>query len=450
MTYQKIEHITAGQLKADHNSSDIFQAWLGTCLGVALYDKKTRTGGMIHILLPEPPMIGFPEYPEKYAATGIPLLIQELIRLGSDPKDIKATIAGGALVGPVSFQDMGLDIGGRTTELASTILEDAGIDILVSETGGFFSCTLELDMATGKTVINPPWEDRQDPLEQPDRPGTDDILCTIENLQPIPQTALKILRMFQDSRTGIMDIAQELSRDQVLGAQTLKLCNSALFSGTARIDTLKDAILLLGEDMLIKSIITAAVNKYYNQIGTGGYSLCKGGLFFHAVGVAATAEKLADKTGIISGKQAYTAGLLHDIGKVVLDQFVSAAIPLFFRDLTRGNKNLLQSEKTLLGITHCQTGALLARQWKFSSALSQVIVHHHEPEKAVDHKDLVCIVYLADLLMERFSTGLDIEKMQTGSVDAVMKRLGITPFDILELVDTIPMHAIKNQEIVTR
>ncbi len=450
MTYQKIEHITAGQLKADHNSSDIFQAWLGTCLGVALYDKKTRTGGMIHILLPEQPFCGFPEYPEKYAATGLPLLIQELIRLGSDPKDIKATIAGGALVGPVSSQDMGLDIGGRSTEIATNILEDAGIDILVSETGGFFSCTLELDMATGETVINPPWEDRQDPVEQPSRPGTDDILHTIENLQPIPQTALKILRMFQDSRAGIMDIAQELSRDQVLGAQTLKLCNSALFSGTARIDTLKDAILLLGEDMLMKSIITAAVNRYYNQTGTGGYSLCKGGLFFHAVGVAATAEKLADKTGIISGKQAYTAGLLHDIGKVVLDQFVSAAIPLFFRDLTRENKNFLQSEKTLLGITHCQTGTLLARQWKFSSALSEVITHHHEPEKAVDHKDLVCIVYLADLLMERFSTGLDFEKMQTSSVDAVIRRLGIKPFDILELVDTIPMHAIKHQEIVTR
>jgi putative nucleotidyltransferase with HDIG domain len=345
---------------------------------------------------------------------------------------------------------MGLDIGGRSTEIATNILEDAGIDILVSETGGFFSCTLELDMATGETVINPPWEDRQDPVEQPSRPGTDDILHTIENLQPIPQTALKILRMFQDSRAGIMDIAQELSRDQVLGAQTLKLCNSALFSGTARIDTLKDAILLLGEDMLMKSIITAAVNRYYNQTGTGGYSLCKGGLFFHAVGVAATAEKLADKTGIISGKQAYTAGLLHDIGKVVLDQFVSAAIPLFFRDLTRENKNFLQSEKTLLGITHCQTGTLLARQWKFSSALSEVITHHHEPEKAVDHKDLVCIVYLADLLMERFSTGLDFEKMQTSSVDAVIRRLGIKPFDILELVDTIPMHAIKHQEIVTR
>ncbi len=450
MHFQKTEHITAGQLKADINSSDIYQAYLGTCLGVALYDRKTHTGGMIHILLPEPPMTGFPEYPEKYAATGLPLLIQELIRLGSSPKDLTATIAGGALVGPVSSQDMGLDIGGRTTELATNILEDAGIEIRTSETGGFFPCTLELDMATGETFISPPWTERQEPVGQVVRPKMDDIAHTIEKLQPIPQTALKILRMFQDSRADIMDISQELSKDQVLSAQTLKLCNSALFAGTARIDTLRDAVLLLGETVLLKSIITAAVNKYYNQIGTSGYSLCRGGLFFHAVGVAATAEKLADKTGTISGKQAYTAGLLHDIGKVVLDQYVSEAMPFFFRDLVQEKKNFLQSEKSLLGITHCQTGALLARQWKFPTALTQVIAYHHEPEKADDHTNLVCIVYLADLLMERFNTGLDFEKMQTRSVDAVVKRLGLKPSDILELVDTIPMHAIKNQEILPR
>ena len=86
MIYQKTEHIAAGWLKADKNCSRIYQAYLGTCLGVALYDKTQRIGGIIHILLPEPLGTMGTEFPEKYASTGIPILINQMVRLGSSPK----------------------------------------------------------------------------------------------------------------------------------------------------------------------------------------------------------------------------------------------------------------------------------------------------------------------------------------------------------------------------
>lgn len=439
MTYQRTEHIAAGQFRADRNSTDIYQAYLGTCLGVALYDKTHRIGGMIHILLPEPPGASPADYPEKYASSGIPLLIKQMTNLGASPEEMTAVIAGGALVGPVSSQDMGLDIGGRSADIATALLEKAGIEIITAETGGFFTCTLELDMATGETRITPPWEEAAKMGADVKRPRIEDIQETIDHLKPIPQTALKILRMFQNNQ-GIQEITQELSHDQVLTGQTLKLCNSALFAGTVHIDSLQDAVLLLGEEMLVKSVITAAVNGYYDQAGTSGYSLCKGGLYTHAVGVAAMAEKLADKTGRIPGKHAYTAGLLHDIGRVILDQYVADFIPLFFRNLKKHGENFINTEKKLLGITHCETGRLLAKNWHFSDALSQVISLHHEPEKATEHKDLVYIVYLADLLMERFNTGLDLEKMQMASLEPALQRLGLSLSDIPELVDTLPLN----------
>jgi putative nucleotidyltransferase with HDIG domain len=444
MIYQTIQHIAAGQLKADKKSSSRYQAYLGTCLGVALYDKANKIGGMIHILLPEPPGFSGADFPEKYASTGIPILINQIISLGSSPENLKASIAGGALVGPVSRQDLGLDIGGRSADIAQSILKDQGIEIIKSETGGFFTCTLELNMETGETSINPAWEDVCKSQKEVTRPKLDNIKKTIENLKPIPQTALKIFRMFQDNRYGINDITQELSRDQVLSGQTLKLCNSALFAGTIRIDTLKDAVLLLGEDMLIKSVITAAVNNYYNQAGTSGYSICRGGLFFHAVGVAAMAEKLAEKTGKVAPKHAYTAGLLHDIGKVILDQYISDSAPLFFRNLNQETESFLSSEKKLLGITHCEAGAFLAKKWQFSNALAQVIRHHHLPENANNNKDLVYIVYLADLLMEKFHAGYDLEKMQLQSLGHVLDHLKLSALDITELIDAIPINAITN------
>jgi putative nucleotidyltransferase with HDIG domain len=446
MIYQKTEHIAAGCLKADNNSASIYQAYLGTCLGVALYDKTHKIGGMIHILLPEPLGTMGDTSPEKYASTGIPLLISQLIGLGSSPGELTAVIAGGALVGPVSQQDIGLDIGGRSADIARDILKSQGIDIVKSETGGFFTCTLELNMKTGKTTINPAWEDACKSRQDVTPPTLDDIHKTIETIKPIPQTALKIFRMFQDNRYGITDITQALSRDQVLSGQTLKLCNSAMFAGSVKIDTLMDAVLLLGEDLLIKSVITAAVNTYYDQTGTTGYSLCRGGLFFHAVGVATTAENLAKKTGKVSAKHAYTAGLLHDIGKVILDQYISDRAPLLFRNLSIETESFLSSEKKLLGITHCEVGALLAKNWQFSSGLSQVIRHHHHPEKAKTDKDLVYIVYLADLLMEKFYTGHDLEKMQPRSIGHVLAHLGLTPAELPEIIDAIPINIMNTNQ----
>ncbi len=446
--YQNIVHISAGHLKADKKSSNIYQAYLGTCLGVALYDKSNKIGGMIHILLPEPPGFSGTDFPEKYASTGIPMLLNKIISLGSSPENLKASITGGALVGPVSQQDIGLDIGGRSADIAQSILKKAGIEIVTSETGGFFTCTLELNMETGETIINPAWEDIYKSREEIPRPQLDNIQETIEKLKPIPQTALKIFRMFQDNRYGIQEITRELAQDQVLSGQTLKLCNSALFAGTIKIDTLKEAVLLLGEEMLIKSVITAAVNTYYNQAGTSGYSLCRGGLFFHAVGVAVTAEKIAEKTKKVAGKNAYTAGLLHDIGKVILDQYIADSAPLFFRNLGQETESFLSSEKKLLGITHCEAGAFLAKKWQFSNALSQVIRHHHHPENADGNKDLVHTVYLADLLMEKFHTGYDLEKMQAQSLGLVLDHLQLSAADIPKLIDSIPLNAMPHNDIM--
>ncbi len=333
MNFKAFEHIAAGRFKAIKQSNQVLQAFLGTCVGVALYDASAKAGGLLHILLPEPPGSFQDPMPEKYAVTGLPMLINALTDMGCTPKNLKAVIAGGALVGPVSHQDICLDIGGRSAEIVRDILQARDIEVIHSETGGFFTCTLELDMKTGKAAVKPAWEQHQGMAKTPKPPTVEDIKNTITTLKPIPQTALKILRMFQEDSYSLEDISRELATDQVLSAQTLKVCNSALFSGNIKIETLKDAVLLLGRDMLVKTVITAAVEAYYGQTGSSGYSMCRGGLFFHAVGVAKLSECLAGASGKVDGNLAYTAGLLHDIGKVVLDQYVAESAPLMFRDL---------------------------------------------------------------------------------------------------------------------
>ena len=441
MKHIQNEYIPTSRFRVSRKSPHKFQAILGTCLGVALYDQKRKVGGLIHILLPSPlKNAAFqPDSPGKYASTGIPMLIKELTRMGCTTQALKATIAGGALVGPVSGLDLGLDIGGRSTEIARQILKEQGIEIISSETSGFFACTLELNMLSGETKITPAWETAIAPGIIAPVLGPEAVMTTIDNLQPIPQTALKILRMFNHDDYSIDDITQELSQDQVLSARTLQMCNSVLFSGTKKIDTLKDAMMMLGKERLAKSVITTAIESYFEQTGPSGYSLCKGGLFFHAVGVACLAERLAKETGLAHPWLAYTAGLLHDIGKVVLDQHISDRLPFFFRTLGNDIQSIIQAEEKVLGFNHCRAGVILAEKWGFSDALTEVIRCHHTPGDAKAHSQLVEIVYLADRVMEKFFTGFNIDNIDALHLEPIMKKMDLDGASLARCIDDLPL-----------
>ena len=169
----------------------------------------------------------------------------------------------------------------------------------------------------------------------------------MNELQPIPQVALKILRLIDDEEYEIAQLTEEIRKDQVISARTLKLCNSVMYSGKNKIETLDHALVFLGMKLLVKLVISASVENLFTH-SSAGYSLCKGGLYHHAIGTAIISEKLANLTGKAKPGLAYTAGLLHDIGKVVLDQHIASAYPLFYRQMFEEGNNFTEAEKRIL------------------------------------------------------------------------------------------------------
>ncbi|MBA4423114.1 MAG: hypothetical protein C0390_08430 [Syntrophus sp. (in: bacteria)] len=415
----------------------LLQAYLGTCVGLALYCKTTGIGGMIHLLLPEPVSHTSFNPPEKYASTGVPLFIESLLAKGAQRETLVASLAGGALVGPISEQDLGLDIGGRTADTVRAILTAKGIELVQSETGGFFTCCLSLNTATGKCTIEP--AGHHNVMEQVNikTPSAGDIKSAVDHMQPVPQVALKCMRLINQGKYAIEQLAEEVSKDQVITARMLGLANSAMFAKRSPVESLEHALIYLGQDQLVKLILTAAVQSYFDQ-STMGYSLCKGGLYHHAVGCAQVAEALAAKTRKVDRRIAYTAGLLHDIGKVVLDQYVAPAYPLFYRQAMEKNENVIATEKRLLGIDHTEVGHLLAKQWLFPESLVHVIRHHHQPGKKSEHKPLAVIVYMADLLLSRFHIGFELERLDTRALSDLLGYIDLTVDHFGDLVDLIP------------
>jgi putative nucleotidyltransferase with HDIG domain len=433
--------IAAGTYYVDSQNPKVLEAHLGTCVGAALYDSVAGVGGLIHILLPEPLKIEESFQAEKYASTGFPLFLKALSGAGASTDNMKAYIAGGALVGPLDNSDLELDIGGRTAERVMRIIAAEGIRVDKMETGGFFTCSLTLDMSTWECRIEPAGFDRLSASADIRIPEPNEISQSARDLKPIPQIALKVLRIINEGLYDIRNLTEEIRKDQVISAKTLQLCNSVMFARRKKIESLDHALVMLGQDLLLKFVISASLNNFFNQASMG-YSLCKGGMYHHAVGTAVIAEKLAAITKKVDPPLAYTAGLLHDIGKVVLDQFVNSGFPLFYRQVNDEGKNFSEVEKQVLGTDHTEVGASLAINWSFPESLVETIRHHHNPEDARQHKGLVHIIYLADLLMSRFHTGLELERLNTGALAARLKAIGLTISGFPELVDLIPLNVL--------
>jgi putative nucleotidyltransferase with HDIG domain len=437
----KISTIPSGSFLISSQKSEMMQAFLGTCVGITVCDRKAGVGGLIHLLLPEPPSMDLDWNPEVSAVTGMPIFLDALRRLGAKKERMEACIAGGALIDP-SQTDLVLDIGGRTAEIAQQILEREKISILHSEIGGYFSCSLSLNLTTWKSSVEPiaiPAPPAND-LEF-SRPSAEQIDRAIEDLLPIPQIALKIIRMVGNDSVSFSDIANEVIQDQVLSARLIKLCNSVSVHSRMKVDSIEKALLRIGEKSLLLLALAFSMENFISHANQG-YSLCKGGIFNHSTWTATISSKLAELTGKVPPDVAYTAGLLHDIGKVVLDQYMHAAYPLFYRRMQDGTEDLMAAEKDLFGITHTEAGYRLALTWDLPEFITDTIRYHHDPREAVSNSELIHLIYLADLLSSRFMLGHEIEKMNTALFSSSLDFVGFDPAHFPTLFSNIPLAAI--------
>ncbi len=440
------ETVVTGSSVVSGSDSRRLEARLGTSVGVAICDREAAVGGLYHILLPKPTGMVLTPEPEKYATTGIPLFIEKLCGAGASKDRMEATIAGGALVGKVSMDDLHMNIGGHITEIVEDILDREGITIRHSETGGYFSSLLDIDLMTWECHIKPIGYQRVSVETSITKATPEEIDNAIALVRPIPQVALKVIRMIHSNNYHMRDIAREVRQDQIISARILKVCNSAYCSPKTRINSIDQALSILGEKMILQLVVSASMEMFFKDF-EHGYSLCRGGLFFHAIGTAFAAEKLSEMTKKDYPDIAYTAGLLHDIGKVVLDQFVGRSFPMFYRRLYEDEFSLIDVEEELIGCNHQVVGGRLAELWSLPEPLKEAILHHHNPEKSSVNPVLTHLVYIADLLISRFQVGNDLERIDATGLAESMEKLGLNLSDLPAIIEYIPWGELRKHSL---
>ncbi len=438
--------ILTGQAYVSNSTPLILTSILGSCIGVTLYDKKAKIGGMINVLLAKPYTdTDTDTEPEKYVSTGFPYILKAMYEKGASSENIKANIAGGALTGTIKEYNMTFDTGGRTLDAVYEILKNEKIDIEKAETGGTLLYKISLDLLSGETTISPAYYDKKnqitDNFKQDKLHIKNSLKNNLNNIKPIPQIVLKIFRIINENNYDFDDITKEVKKDQVISAKVLQLCNTAFFSRSKKIDSISHALLILGEDTLVKSIILTYIKDFYNQ-SIKCYSLSKGGLYRHALGTAIIAEKIAEIAGE-NKFSAYSAGLMHDIGMLVLDQSLPDDFNMFYNNINKEDQGLLKIENKLFGLNHCTAGHMLARKWNLPDTICDAILNHHNPQKTCLSTNLTYIINIADIIMSQVYAGMNLEYLHTFRLESKLKLLGLQDLSFEEFVDTVTLNISK-------
>jgi HD-like signal output (HDOD) protein len=251
------------------------------------------------------------------------------------------------------------------------------------------------------------------------------IIAQAPPLPPLPATSIRLSELLSDPSGSVGDIAQVLQYDQGATAKLLRLCNSAYLGFPEKVTSVRDAIVRLGTSMVFQLILVSSSRPMLKRKAKG-YALPAGALWRQAVGTAILAQRICRLQMRSAAGAAFTAGLLLDIGKLVLCHSVGREYEKLLEAAHEGEVGFEEAERRVLGVSHSEIGAALAEQWSLPAEIVSCIRHHHDPAAAPEeHRDPVTIVHLADAIAMLMGFGLGNDGMKhPAKVDAA-ERLGM-------------------------
>lgn len=236
----------------------------------------------------------------------------------------------------------------------------------------------------------------------------EELIGKVEEVPAFPQTVIRIMELLKEPRSAAVDIEREIMKDQGLTTKVLKMANSAFYSGRRQIKTVVDATVLLGFDTVQAIVLASTVGKVMGK-ELKGYSYERNALWRQSQVSAIMARSIAKKAKFPNPDIAYTAGLLKDVGKVILDEYVSDSYKDILDMIAGETISYVSAEEQILGFNHGQVGAKIVDKWNLATELVEAIEHHHNPFKTFMNLELVSIVHISDglVMMMGLHEGID-------------------------------------------
>lgn len=261
-----------------------------------------------------------------------------------------------------------------------------------------------------------------------------ELIGRVRHLRSPSPSVTRLVALVTSPDVGNDEIIHIVRQDGVLSAKLLSLCNSAAF-GNMSVGSVDEAVFFLGHREVYRLVVALGIGAALTP-PLPGYAMEPGSLWRHSLLTAlVTDDVLAAIPAVTADVSiAYTAGLVHDIGKVVVNQALDEAARTAIRDrLSRDDCSLLEAERSILGSDHAEVGACLLRAWRLPETLVEAVEHHHAPG-LVPEPQLSCVIHIADMLAHQVGAAPGWASHAVRAGEGTAEALGITSETVQNLL----------------
>lgn len=228
-------------------------------------------------------------------------------------------------------------------------------------------------------------------------------LQNIRNLPSMPLVMVEVSKMLTNPMTSAGDLGRLIGKDQGLVAKILTVANSPLFGLPRRVSTVEFAIVILGFDQIKNIVIALSMIEAFQSSSDEYWN--RDAYWRHSLITATAAKKIADELGYPRSGEAFTAGLLHDLGISVMQRYLNNEFKIISNLVSETGISHLAAEEEVLGLTHQDVGRFLADKWNLPQTLGDAILNHHFPSNSEQNRVLSSIVHLADFMTQVLQAG---------------------------------------------
>lgn len=266
-------------------------------------------------------------------------------------------------------------------------------------------------------------------------PSAEYIIRNTLQVASLPTIYIKIDEALNSANCSNQYLVDILSEDTALSARLLRLANSAMFSFPSKIDSVSNAITIIGTQQLRALVLASSVMKLFKDIPE---ELLNMEMFWrHSIACAVSARIIASLRRAANVEYFFLAGLLHDIGRLIMLKQVPSEISQAMQQARQTQQLLYKVEKEILGFDHAKLGGMLLKEWKLPIQLVDSTAFHHNPKRSPDFRDEVAVIHVADIIANSLQLGSSGERFVPTLDNQAWDRIGLADAIIYTIINEL-------------